>query len=283
MNRAGKRRRKPTCFGGAARSLKVPLPKLSPYIAQAMRRLPPVKVHVINPQLDLHPPSRPRRPQVANSVDPHSRVSTLTENTWKRTCSECGSGMNLRLQVSNPSCRCQQDSLVVSIKPDTAAVPGALPTSPSPLRPHSSHSFLSPRRQQSPPPRPSPRNSSSCAGNVYPVAPAAALPLHGVGSPPPLTTGEKILLRYSEPRLRAPLQTPQTTTTPASHSLPRLRRYAGAGGASKRRERRDIPPRLSLSMSAGTVSSFKHMGKSIFWDPRHVHSPLAIIPRGPSR
>ncbi|XP_076447647.1 uncharacterized protein LOC143284649 isoform X2 [Babylonia areolata] len=68
----GKRRRKPTHIGGAARSLKVPPPKLSPYFAQAVRRLPPVKVHVINPALDTIP-IKPRRPQVVDSLDMQNR------------------------------------------------------------------------------------------------------------------------------------------------------------------------------------------------------------------
>ena len=62
---SGKKRRwrKPTHFGGASRSLKVPPPKLSPYVKGAIRKLPPVKVHIINPALDTSPP-RHSRPQV---------------------------------------------------------------------------------------------------------------------------------------------------------------------------------------------------------------------------
>lgn len=62
---SGKKRRwrKPTHFGGASRSLKVPPPKLSPYVKGAIHKLPPVKVHVINPALDARPP-RHTRPQV---------------------------------------------------------------------------------------------------------------------------------------------------------------------------------------------------------------------------
>ena len=192
--------------------------------------------------------------------------------------------MNLHLQVNNPSCRCQQDSLVVAMECDASPVTGALPSRPSPIRPRSSHSLVMPPK---PSPRggQSPRLSPSCAGNVYPAGPAVGLPIQGVVSPP-LTSGERMLLRYTEAPIRAPPQPPHSgcSPVPGGNPLPKLRRYVVG---ARKKHARDLPPRLSLSLSlsagAATGGGLRSLGRSVFWDTSQVHTPLSIVPRGPSR
>lgn len=68
----GRRRRRKQAHYGASRSLKGVPPKLSPYVAAAVRRLPPVKVHVLNPRLTDSLASTHRDA-------PHSQVATPGE------------------------------------------------------------------------------------------------------------------------------------------------------------------------------------------------------------
>lgn len=207
-------------------------------------------------------------------------MSALSENAWRRTCNECGSGMNLHLQVSNPSCRCQQDSLIVAMDCDASPATGALPSRRTPVRPRSSHSLVMPPKHS--PRGLSPRQSPSCAGHVYPAGPAVGLPIQGVVSPP-LTVCEKMLLRYTEGGIRAP---PYSGASPAPNNpLPKLRRYMVGG---RKKNVRDLPPRLSLSLSlsAGAATgggAGQRNSRSVFWDTAQAHTPLSIVPRGPSR
>ena len=47
----------------------------------------------------------------------YSERLTPLADIWKRTCVNCGSGMNLHLQRVDPFCDCQKDSLIVANEP----------------------------------------------------------------------------------------------------------------------------------------------------------------------
>lgn len=70
-------------------------------------------------------------------------MNPFIDGSWARTCSQCGSGMNLRLENSDPNCKCRQDSVYFpsSLTP-TGTLRGFYPKRPkSSPRPVSGHSI----------------------------------------------------------------------------------------------------------------------------------------------
>ncbi|KAL8602862.1 hypothetical protein ACOMHN_050134 [Nucella lapillus] len=213
----------------------------------------------------------------------------LPENAWRRrTCNDCGAGMNLRLEISNPHCRCQQDSLMLPF-PCEEAVPslGALPNRPSPLRPRSSYALSKNSLQLSPVP-------------LYPSGPAAGLPIQGM-MPTNISPGERMLFHCTEagfhdtPTSHHHHHPPGSVYPPSSppFASPKARQFS----PKSRRKGFSLSPRLSLALSrsagalvgsslgsgvrSGVGSGDLGSRPRVFYDTSKVYSPISILSRVP--
>lgn len=134
---------------------------------------------------------------ITNSIIFSTGLNPFIDGSWARTCSQCGGGMNLRLENYDPNCKCRQDSVYFpSSKSSTGSVRGF-----HPKRPKSS----------------------------YTSRPASGLSVSGHGSASNLAItsarNDKTLLRYTDGGIQRP-NSPQLYV--GGSPLPKIvRRYIG--------------------------------------------------------
>ncbi|XP_055999318.1 protein monoglycylase TTLL8-like isoform X12 [Ostrea edulis] len=169
-------------------------------------------------------------------------LSPLIDGAWGRTCAECGNGMNLHLDNSNPQCICKQDSLCVP--PGYSSSESYRAARGFPSRPKSSYS-------------PRPPSASACSLNSTGSFSSTTT---SFGVMPSRLRADKKLLRYTDGGIKRPV-TP--VNYPASNALPRLvRRYIG---------RRSIQCHELPLVNASSA---------VFIDTSQLNNPLSITPHG---
>lgn len=128
-------------------------------------------------------------------------MNPLIDGAWGRMCSHCGGGNNLHLDISNPNCKCRQDSVLFGAGYDNKS--------------RSSRMFFPrPRSSYGSPRPPSAGNSAKTSSQYSQISVSASS-----------AKSEKILLKYTDGGIQRP-HSPVNMIV--SSPLPKIvRRYIG--------------------------------------------------------